>query len=505
MKKYRLIFGLVALIYAATWVGSSWLTGSALDSYGDMVENYAWAQTWTLGSFKHPPFFVWMVKVWFGIFPTEVWAYYILSYANALVGILGIVALARLWLPETLSDKRRAIFTFLVLMFALLSAPYSNLASKFNADTVLLSLWPWTAYAFFAALHEKRTVQKWLFTVLLGVLAAAAMLGKYFSVVLLLSLLIISASRPDYRAWWRSKYPYVAFGVFIALMLPHLIWEIWQGFPFRQYVGEKFTNEFSIRRVFSFLLSGIYYLPLSWIAWWLLRRRLTAPVRQEVEWVLPLRSLVLLSLLPALITVSVHLLTRVHLTTHWAIPVWIALPALMAVLLLPMLDDDFAWRRLLRGLGIFWLVLVGGTLVYALIFSLTADPSYTHAAPQMAQAIDKRFAERFPGQKLSWVGGAWPKPGTVAFFSKDHPRGLPSMPDRKVSQVNPFPEWQQTYGAILCMPRRSGNCERSVRKWLQEHQLGVEGDVLHYQAEGWRFLRTRPHDITVFWVRPTAW
>ncbi|MDO5686298.1 MAG: glycosyltransferase family 39 protein [Neisseria sp.] len=505
MNKPRLYFWLTAVIYVITWVGISCVMSPGLDSYGDMVENYAWSQTWMLGTFKHPPFFAWMVKAWFALFPTEVWAYYVLSYLNALVGILGIVCLARLWLPENLSAARRGVFVFVVLLFALLSAPYSNLASKFNADTVLLSLWPWTAYAFFAALHEERFYHKWAFTVLLGVLAAAAMLSKYFTVILLVTLLLISVSNAQYRQWWRTRYPYVAFGVFIALMLPHLVWEIWHGFPFRQYVGGKITEGVSVRRVFTFPLSGIYYLPLSWIAWWLLRRRFSAPQRQELTWKIPRRSLVLLSFLPALLVVLVHIITHVHLTTHWAIPIWFALPALMAVWLLPLLSDDFAWRRLLRGLGVFWAAYVGVTAVVILFSAILGDYSYTHGMPQMAQAIDKRFAERYPGQKLSWVAGAWPRPGAVSFFGKDHPRGLPSMPDKEVSQVNPYPEWKQTYGAVLCMPYRSGGCERAVRNWLHEQQLGVEGDVLHYQAEGWQFIRSDVHDLTVFWVRPSVW
>ena len=103
MKRTRALLACVGVVYVATWVLISWLSVPALDSYGDMVENYAWSQTWTLGTFRHPPLFAWIVGAWFTVFPTHVWAYYVLSYVNAWIGVLGIVSLARLWVPDTVS------------------------------------------------------------------------------------------------------------------------------------------------------------------------------------------------------------------------------------------------------------------------------------------------------------------------------------------------------------------------------------------------------------------
>ena len=191
-KNGKTPWALLLAAYITVWLLASWLRSPSLDSYGDMVENYAWGQTWEWGSFKHPPLFAWLVRLWFSVFPTEVWAYFLLSYVNAAVGALGIVALATLWLPPS-HDVRRDNARLLALLFALASLPYANLAAKFNADTVLLSLWPWTAFCFFRAARPGAALG---WSVALGVLAAAAMLGKYFSGVLLLSLFLISLLRP---------------------------------------------------------------------------------------------------------------------------------------------------------------------------------------------------------------------------------------------------------------------------------------------------------------------
>jgi 4-amino-4-deoxy-L-arabinose transferase-like glycosyltransferase len=502
----------VAAAYVVTWVFISWLTVPALDSYGDMVENYAWSQIWSWGTFRHPPLFAWMVGVWFAIFPTQAWAYYLLSYLNAWVGILGILSLARLWLPASLSTQQRDVFETLVWLFAILSLPYGNLAAKFNADTVLLSLWPWTAYAFFATLHASDPRQKWRFTVLLGVLAAAAMLGKYYSALLLATLLIISLSDRTYRRWYLTPYPYAALATLMVLVTPHLIWESRVGFPFRDYLETKVDEGISTGRITLFLLSVVYYLPASWIAWWLIRRRLGSPTRQHVAWAEPLRGLLLLCSLPALFTALFNVVARIHLTTHWAIPVWFAVPILMSIWLLPILDAPFAWTRIRRALPAGWAVLIVAVLIYTGVVSAIGDPKYSLGRQAMVKAIETRFAARRETSHLSWVGGSWPESGALAFFGVDHPIALPGFPDERRAMVNPHLSWQNEHGLLICYASgayaRQGahdtECERQTREWLRTRGLPIEEETLNYHAEGWRFIRAQPKNVTVFWVPPAT-
>ncbi len=509
MKNRRLLW-LTVVAYIVTWVAVSWLSSPALDVYGDMVENYAWSQTLAWGSFKHPPLFAWIVRGWFSLVPAQVWAYYLLSYVNAAVGVGGIVCLARLWLPADAMPARRELFSMIVLLFAVLSAPYSNLAAKFNADTILLSVWPWTAYAFFAALHARRPARRWMFAVLLGVMGAAAMLGKYYSGVLLLSLVIISFAVPEYRRWYRTPDPYAAVCTFVLLLLPHVRWEAEMGFPFRYYYETKIDPGIDPVRIVLFLLSGLYYLPLSWIAWLILRWRFAADREAPIAWAVPIRALALLCTLPALITCAFNLFARVHLTTHWAIPAWFALPVLLGVWLLPWLGDEFWWHRLRRGLAVFWIAVLAAGLAYTAVLSASGNGKYALGRQAMVRAIEARFAERFPGRELAWAGGTWPESGALAFFAANHPRALPGFPDEPRALVNPYPEWRHTYGAIICFAwsalGREGahdtTCEAASRAWLKAHDVPVMEETVRYQATGWQFLRPEPKNVTVFWVPP---
>ena len=93
------------------WTVVGWLANGNLDGYFDMLENYAWSQSFSWGTHKHPPFFSWTTGLWFALFPINDGSYRALSYVNVAVGLLGhpwldalmvVVALAVSAIPEGL-------------------------------------------------------------------------------------------------------------------------------------------------------------------------------------------------------------------------------------------------------------------------------------------------------------------------------------------------------------------------------------------------------------------
>ena len=160
----RGIFRLLALlpVHAVVWTLAAWLSRGNLDTPGDMAENYVWGIEWQGGYAKHPPLFGWITAAWFSIAPHTDLAYFGLSALNTLIGLLGIVALARRFLPWRLA---------IVAGLAMAVSPlYTNLAIKFNANAVLLSVWPWTAYFFVRFMQSG--ARRWAFA--LGVFATTA-------------------------------------------------------------------------------------------------------------------------------------------------------------------------------------------------------------------------------------------------------------------------------------------------------------------------------------------
>ncbi len=494
------------IIYILLWVVVSCLRSPSLDSYGDMVENFAWGQTWEWGSFKHPPLFAWIVKIWFFIWPKQVWAYYLLSYANAAIGILGIAALLKWWLPENLTERHKQAVVNIAVVLAAVSFPYANLAAKFNADTVLLSLWPWTAYAFFRSLHQEKGKT---YAVLLGILAAGCMLGKYYSGVLLASLFLVSLMIKEFVTWYKTPRPYIALAVMVLLLLPHGMWEYAMGFPFRQYLNGKLQSGIEWKRMVVFMLSAVFYWPFAWLAYGCLKNALHDRVPVMMLWRYPRKVMYVLTVLPVLLTLIAHLLTGIHITTHWAIPVWYALPVCLALLLAPQLSEGLPERFFRRGLWIMGvLVLLGGVAVAA-ILAYRGSAKYYYSRQAMVETVQAAFEQEYPQVTIGWVGGTWPEPASFAFFLDGHPRALPGMPDEMPALVNPHPDWFLQYGLIMCehggyghVAHRDESCESRTVAWLGKHHLPVKMQTLTYRAKGWRYPLSQEKAVTVFWVEP---
>ena len=85
----------MAALACLLWAWMSTVANGNLDSQFDMLENYAWSQSFRWGTHKHPPLFAWVVGAWFAVFPQTDWAYRLLSYANVWVALAGVAALGR--------------------------------------------------------------------------------------------------------------------------------------------------------------------------------------------------------------------------------------------------------------------------------------------------------------------------------------------------------------------------------------------------------------------------
>jgi 4-amino-4-deoxy-L-arabinose transferase-like glycosyltransferase len=192
-----------------------------------MAEAWAWGKEFQLGYVKHPPFFAWVAGVWFFLFPRHDWCFYLLAAVNGAIGLAGIWFLAGQFLPDR-ARLGAVLLTGLV--------PLNTLAAiNYNANSALLSSWPWTAYFFIRSMKGCSVRHGILF----GGFAAVAILIKYVSVLLLFSCLIASFLHPKAGRYYGSPAPYATVLVFLLLVAPHLHWAIVNDLPTVEYAMYK--------------------------------------------------------------------------------------------------------------------------------------------------------------------------------------------------------------------------------------------------------------------------
>jgi hypothetical protein len=397
-------------LHALVWTLAAWLARGNLDIQGDMVETYVWGIEWQAGYAKHPPLSSWVAAAWFRVFPHTDLAYFALSATNVLVGLAGIVALAGRFVP-----RRLAVIAGLAMA---VSPLYSNLAIKFNPNAILLSVWPWTAYFFVRYVQPGSRRARSGAALGLGACAALAVLGKYFTIVLLLGLLFALLARPAWRARLFSVDSLIAVAAGVAVLTPHLRWMVLNHYPTLAYASDRTGGSLgaAIGRFGIYTLAQIGYLAPSFIFVLLMVRTSGAARRMALSVVRPAwhPDLWWLALGPLFAVGVISVIGKTQMASVWGMAQWFAIvPLWLAVLVRG--KFEFAPKRAARVMFVYWaLVLVVSAVVGYTGARRNSDDAAEPRA-ELATAAQTVWRER-TGQPLSIVAGSTHEAGSVVFY-----------------------------------------------------------------------------------------
>ncbi len=443
------------VLHVVCWTLYASLSRPNLDVHADMVENFAWSRELQLGYFKHPPFFAWVVAVWFAVFPSHDWAYYLLSFLNVSLGLAGVWALIGLF---DRSPRR------LAACVALAVTPFMTFSAiKFNANTILLSVWPWLAYTGLRALID----DDWRAGAAAGALGAVALLSKYVSVVMLAALVATALTMPQWRRFFVSRAFAVAIIAFFVVLGPHLAWLHDAGYPTLRYVD---TNK---ARDLWHLVSGVLNFSGAQAAWLLAGLLvLLAAIRSGVSFEDRMRQMLAadnravprpvlaLAIMPFVFMVLAAVTTGTRLSAPWGIPLWFAATFLLALRLDP--DDRLidAGRALAIALGVSLLAVPAAPLVRAAEYF-----GANSVALQPRKAAALHLSEQWrqlTGAPLRNVAGTQSYASSVTFYAPDRPSELIEFNSAHAPWMTP--ERLRRSGLAIVCATWDGDCLKEAQR-----------------------------------------
>src|SRR5262245_58772053 len=271
--------------YCAVWTLYGAIAKGSQDIHFDMGEMVAWSRETFWGTPKHPPFGAWLVSAWFSVFPLADWAYYLFAMVLATLALWIAWRIAGHYLD---ADKR------IVGVALLTPVPFFNFhALKFNANTVMIPLWAATTALFLRSYATRSPV----WAVLAGLAAAAAMLGKYWSIVLLLGLGLAALADPHRAAYFRSSAPWATIAAGLVALSPHLAWLYVNGFTPFTYAMETHPGTLvdSVRSGLAYMAGAAAYVAVPLLLAALAARPGVAALRDTAWPQAPERRLVVLA------------------------------------------------------------------------------------------------------------------------------------------------------------------------------------------------------------------
>ena len=427
----------VLVLHTATWTLVPALVNPNLPL--DVVESLTWGHAWEWGYFKHPPLSPWLAELAYSLAPGQGWPIYLLSALCVTVAFWAVWRLAR----DFVAPLPAAIAVLL-----LEGIHYHNFSSQeFNANIVLLPFWALTILFFWRAVARARPLD-W---VLFGLFGALALLGKYFAAFLIAPLGLYLLLERAGRAAWRTPGPYLALGVAMLVLAPHVVWMVGSDFATITYAvarstprGHGVIAEHVVSPAkFLFAQAGAI-LPMVVLAVMLgrLRPATGAPSRET-------RFLLYAGLGPLILVVAVSAIFGLRLRSMWGAPLFLIYGLMIMTLFAPAKYHlrRFAWTWA----GLFALApSVYVAVVLAQPYVIDRPKRVHFPGRALAERVEAAWRDRFAQPLPIVVGTKWIA-GNVAAYDKARPQvyldadpaRAPWLDDATVNRVGGAAVWKR--------------------------------------------------------------
>ncbi len=404
-------------VYTVLWALYGTIAKSSQGLHPDMTEVIVWSRDLAWG-YKHPPLAAAIVRLWFGVFPVAEWSYYLLAM---------LMPTLTLWIVWRLSADYLTLEKRVAGLALLMFVPFFNFhALKFNVNTVLMPAWAATTFWFLRS-YRKRSA---LYAALAGIGAAAAMLGKYWSVFLLAGLAIAALLDLRRGAYFRSAAPWITVAVGLIAIAPHLAWlsqHFSEPFAYAMYVHGAKPFSATVIGVLGYLAGSFGYVAIPVIVVLIVARANRATIADMIWPSDDDRRLAAAAFwAPLLLPAMAALASGTEITSLWSMSAWTLLPVLL--LSSPAVTvRDVDLRRILAAAVAIPLVMLIASPVIAIVAQRNGPSSNSAQAALLAGEVERLWHETIP-QPLRFVGGAGDLANGVAAYAADRPRVLTDMP-----------------------------------------------------------------------------
>jgi 4-amino-4-deoxy-L-arabinose transferase-like glycosyltransferase len=372
---------ILLVLFWAAWTLYGAVAKGSQDIHFDMGEMVAWSREVTLGTTKHPPLGAWLAGLWFSVLPLADWSYYLFAMGLATVSLWAAYMAAAPYLDR----ERRAVGLALLSLVPL----FNFHALKYNANTVMMPLWGLATWTFLRAFETRKA--GWALAA--GVAAGAAMLGKYWSAMLLVGLGLAAVADPRRRAYFASAAPWLTITAGALVLAPHLLWLYAHDFATFAYAvtSHSATLVASAASGLGYVLGALAYGAPVIVGFALLRP--SRAVWRDTMWPgTPERRLVVLAFaLPLVLPAVAAVATKSAVVSLWAIGSMTLLP--VVVLSSPRLDVPRpAARRILAAALALPLVAILASPMVAIVVHRQGVPNRATHYRALALKVERLWA-----------------------------------------------------------------------------------------------------------------
>ena len=395
IKNTNNFFFIFIFVHLVIWTLAPSLTNKNLPL--DTIEALAWGSNLDWGVNKHPPMSAFFPEVFFRIFGSKDWAYYLLSQIFVIISFYFVYKFSR----EIFNNNLLSLISVLILESIYF---YNFTTPEFNVNVCQLPFWALTVYYSWRIYNDKEI--KFNDCLLVALFASFGFLSKYLFVYILVSIVLLFIYLIFIKKVKKFDFKYfIILEIFLIFLVPHLIWLNQNEFITIRYGLQRTGLEQSsiidhIKLPIIFIIKQLGILIPFIILILLLVKKIKFKFNLNDK---KLIFLLFINILPIVLMFITSLITGSKIRTMWMTPFYLFFGTLFIYLLKSQIDTKKI-NAFMYGFIILFFI---SPLLYSYISLTKTNKRTDYEGKEIAELVERRWNKNFYNEIKYVVGDEW--------------------------------------------------------------------------------------------------
>ena len=393
----------------------------------DTIEALAWGSNLDWGFNKHPPMSAIFLEIFFQIFGSQDWAYYLLSQIFVIISFYYVFKTSK----EILNNDLLSLISVLLIESIYF---YNFTTPEFNVNVCQLPFWTITVYYSWKIYNNKEI--KFIDCFLVGLFAAFGFLSKYLFVYLLVSIDLLFIYLIFIKKIRKFDFKYlITIEVFLITLIPHFIWLNNNEFITITYglarTGlEQYTIIDHIQYPLFFIMKQVGILIPFLVLIWLLVKKVKFKYNFKDR---KLFFLLAINLLPIILMLLTSIITGSKIRTMWMTPFYLFLGTLFVYLLQAQINIKKLKPFLYSFIFLFFL----SPILYAYVSTSKDNKRTDYPGKIIALKTQYVWDQQFSSKINVVYGNEW-SAGNLSYHLKSRPVWQGFIERKKIDQLKDY-------------------------------------------------------------------
>ena len=385
----------------------------------DTIEALAWGSNLEWGFSKHPPFSAFAVEIFYTIFGSNDWAYYLLSQIFVIVSLIYVWKFSN----EIFDEKIYSLLSVLTLS----GIYYYNFTTpEFNVNVSQLPFWALTVYFFWKSINSNNRIN-WI---LFGIFSALGFLSKYLFIYILLAIFFYFILNIKIYKKFITNY-LLSIAISLAILTPHFIWLFKNNFITIVYGLNRsaLTNttwvdhlENPLVFIFKQILILIPFLIMIFILLKKFNFKLNLKNRKNL-------FLISINLIPIILILFTSIVSGAKIRTMWMTPFYL----FFGTLFIEIFRKNIDLKKIRKFLIFFLFLFILSPAIYLGISIYDKNKRTDFPGKEIARLVQNKWNDNFVNDIKIVIGDEW-FAGNLSYHLNSRPVWFNDLKN-KVSKV----------------------------------------------------------------------